>query len=68
MTFQHTWLPFIYLYGVGGLIFAFGMTLIYKMKTIDLQKKRDRYWNKIMYAGLFYFMIIHAVMIMLAGK
>ena len=28
MTFSQTWLPFLYLYGVGGLAFLFGLFII----------------------------------------
>ena len=31
LTFHHTWLPFIYLYGVGGIAFLIGMYLIIKL-------------------------------------
>ena len=36
MTFQETWLPFIYLYGVGGLAFFLGLILIIKTKALRL--------------------------------
>ena len=34
LTFFHTWLPFIYLYGVGGIAFLIGMFLIVKTKAL----------------------------------
>ena len=34
LTFHHTWLPFIYLYGVGGIAFLIGMYLIIKTSAL----------------------------------
>ncbi|HPI37274.1 MAG TPA: hypothetical protein PK397_04940 [Ignavibacteriaceae bacterium] len=62
----NTWLPFIYLYGVGGIFFLTGIVVIRKSKSINLNNKRDRYWLKVMYFGFFYFMVIHAVWILIA--
>lgn len=66
IPFSQTWLPFIYLYGVGGLFFIIGMIIIYKAKSIDLTRKRHRYWNRILYFGFFYFAVMHLVMILAA--
>ncbi|GAB4295597.1 MAG: hypothetical protein Kow0098_18010 [Ignavibacteriaceae bacterium] len=66
VTFQNTWLPFIYLYGVGGIFFLSGMLLIRKTGGIDMSKKRHRYWWKVMIFGFFYFMALHAILILIA--
>ncbi len=66
LTFKDTWLPFIYLYGVGGIFFFFGMNLIRKTGGVDLKRKKHRYWYKVMFWGYFYFMLMHAVLILLA--
>jgi len=58
--FSHTWLPFIYLYGVGGLFFLIGMIIIKKSNAIDLKKKRHRFWFKVLIFGFFYFVLFHA--------
>lgn len=65
-SFFNTWLPFIYLYGVGGIFFFAGMILIRKLKGIDMRKKKHRFWWKVMFFGYFYFMIIHALLIIAA--
>lgn len=65
-TFSNTWLPFIYLYGVGGIFFLGGMILIKKAKAVNFAKKRHRYWWKILIFGFFYYMIIHAALILAA--
>jgi len=66
LTFENTWLPFIYLYGVGGLFFLIGMLLIRKAGAVDLSKNRHRYWYKVMIIGFFYFVILHALLILAA--
>jgi len=63
LPFSQVWLPFIYLYGVGGIFFGLSMFFIYKSGGIDLSRKRHRYWNKVMYFGFFYFVVFHLVMI-----
>ncbi len=65
-SFSNTWLPFIYLYGVGGIFFLIGMKLVKKTGGLNLLNKRHRYWNNVMIFGFFYFMIIHALLILAA--
>jgi hypothetical protein len=65
-SFTHTWLPYIYLYGLGGIFFISGMLLVKKAGAIDLTKKRHRYWYKVLIFGFFYFMILHAIWILAA--
>jgi hypothetical protein len=65
-SFEQTWLPYIYLYGVGGFCFIIGMITIKKSGGIDLTKKRHRHWWNVMIFGMIYFMIIHAVLILAA--
>lgn len=62
LTFQQTWLPYIYLYGVGGLFFLLGMIIIRKSGAIDLKKKKHRYWNRVLIFGFFWFMTIHGIL------
>jgi len=58
-SFFNSWLPFIYLYGVGGVFFFTGMYLIKKSGAIDLTIKRHRFWYKVMFFGFFYFVLLH---------
>lgn len=64
--FEQTWLPFVYLYGVGGLFFLSGMLLIKKAGSVDLNKARHRYWWRILIFGFFYFVVLHAVLTLAA--
>lgn len=65
-SFFNTWLPFIYLYGIGALCFIAGMLIIRKAKSIDMRRKQHRYWWKVMWFGLIYFMAIHTFLILAA--
>ena len=64
--FENTWLPFIYLYGVGGIFFLTGMILIRKTGGVDFSKKHHRFYYKVMIFGFFYFVILHALLILAA--
>lgn len=59
LTFFRTWLPVIYLYGVGGIIFFGGMILILKAKSIKIERPVHKRWLKLLYFGYFYYMGIH---------
>ena len=65
-TFSQTWLPFLYLYGVGGLFFLSGMILVKKAGSVDLNKNRHKYWWRVLIFGFFYFVFIHAIMLIAA--
>jgi len=58
-SFFNSWLPFIYLYGIGGIFFFSGLLIIKKSGAIDLTKKRHKFWLKVMLFGFFYFFALH---------
>ncbi len=64
--FFNTWLPYIYLYGGGGVFFLAGMIYIRKTKAIDMRLKKDRFWWKVLIFGYFYFAAMHAGLIIAA--
>jgi len=64
--FESTWLPYLYLYGVGGLFFLIGMIIIRKSGALDWSKKTHRRWYKILLFGFFYFTLIHGILIIAA--
>ncbi|MCX7798158.1 MAG: hypothetical protein N2249_06015 [Melioribacter sp.] len=66
LSFFDTWLPFIYLYVGGGIFFIFGLYLIRKTKALDMRLKHHRFWWKVLIFGYFYFMAIHAFLIIAA--
>ena len=48
LDFSRTWLPFIYLYGVGGIAFVIGTILIIKTNALT-------YHRRVIRIGLSYF-------------
>ncbi|MBT8378102.1 MAG: hypothetical protein KJN64_02605 [Ignavibacteria bacterium] len=58
-SFFDAWLPFIYLYGVGGIFFFSGIIIIKKSGAINLSKKRNKFWLRVMLFGFFYFVALH---------
>ena len=68
MNFFNTWLPFLYLYGVGGLAFLIGMTLIIKTNALDSGKKHHKSWLFTLIIGFFYYAMIHGTFILLAMR
>lgn len=64
--FESTWLPYLYLYGVGGLFFLIGMIIIRKAGALDVSRKTHRRWYKILIFGFFYFTLIHGILIIAA--
>ncbi len=61
MPFSHTWLPYIYLYGVGGLLFGSGLIITLKSGSLDLKRQHHRNWLLILIYGFIYFMVMHAL-------
>ena len=68
LTFYHTWLPFIYLYGVGGIAFLIGMYLITRTRALSLDKIHHKKWLFILVFGFIYYASIHGAFIMMALK
>ena len=66
MDFFRTWLPFIYLYGVGGLIFFIGIFIILRSKSLKIERPYHRKWLFILLFGFFYYLAIHGLTILVA--
>ena len=61
MPFSHAWLPYIYLYGVGGLLFSIGLIVTIKSGSIELKRQHHKNWLLILIFGFIWFMIMHAL-------
>ena len=61
LDFSRTWVPYIYLYGVGGGIFLIGMFIILRSRSLKLERVRHKEWYKILIFGFFYYMGIHGL-------
>tara|TARA_B100000579_G_C22563930_1_gene725734 strand:- start:358 stop:570 length:213 start_codon:yes stop_codon:yes gene_type:complete len=68
LTFYDTWLPFIYLYGVGGIAFLIGMYLIIKTGALNMNRLSHKKWLVILIFGFLYYAGIHGTFILMALK
>jgi hypothetical protein len=59
LDFSRIWVPYIYLYGVGGGIFLIGMFIILRSRSLKLERIKHKAWYKILIFGLLYYMGIH---------
>ncbi len=66
LDFARTWLPFVYLYGVGGFAFLIGIYLILKTNALDVSLPDHKRWLVILFFGFVYYASIHATFILLA--
>ena len=60
--YSHTWLPFIYLYGLGGILFIFGIYITIKAGPFDLQRRTHKKWMWILLFGFVWYLMMHALM------
>lgn len=68
LSWTETWLPYIYLYGVGGLIFFSGLRIITRHRALNLQFRKHRYWFWILLGGFIWYAFLHAAVILAALK
>lgn len=66
MGFFRVWLPYLYLYGVGGLFFIVGLVLVLKYRSLNLGRRRDRVWLVVLLVGFVWYAFIHATVILAA--
>ena len=66
MNFYQTWLPFFYLYGIGGIAFLLGTFLIYKTGALRVSYETHKKWVWVLFYGYFFYGFIHALFIYLA--
>tara|TARA_B100000700_G_scaffold47101_1_gene49620 strand:+ start:611 stop:913 length:303 start_codon:yes stop_codon:yes gene_type:complete len=66
LGFERTWLPYLYLYLVGGAIFFIGMYIILKSKSLNQDIEIHKKWFHVLIFGFFYYMGIHAFFIVAA--
>ena len=60
LDFNRVWLPFFYLYGVGGLIFIIGMYIAIQSKSIKKERERHKKWFYVLLFGMIYYIGIHS--------
>ena len=62
MDFTHTWLPFIYLYGLGGILFVAGIIITIKSGSFDRNRHAHKKWMWILLFGFVWYLMLHALM------
>ena len=62
LDFARTWLQFIYLYGIGGIIFIIGMILVLKSFSLNLKRRYHRIWLFILFLGFAWYVVIHSTL------
>ena len=60
--FSHTWLPFIYLYGLGGILFFLGIIITVKAGSFDLNRIAHKKWMWVLLFGFVWYLTMHALM------
>lgn len=53
------WHPYLYQYGVGGVVFLIGIWLILHHRACVLSRKQDRFWFRVLIFGFFWYAGIH---------
>ncbi len=58
--FSHSWLPYMYQYGLGGLLFIAGIMITIRSGSLNLNKISHWRWFWTLIFGLSWYMCIHA--------
>ena len=64
--FSHSWLPFIYLYGLGGLLFISGIVITLKSGSFNLKNHVHRQWFWVLVFGFIWYMTMHGGLTLIA--
>ena len=59
MSVFEYWLPFLYQYGVGLIIFLLGLVIILKSRSCNLARRHDRVWFGVLIFGFIWYASIH---------
>ncbi len=61
LSTDNIWLPYLYLYGVGAVIFVTGLTIILRSGACNLSRKADRFWFGVLLFGFAWYAGIHLI-------
>ncbi len=65
--FSHSWLPFLYQYGLGGIIFIFGIVLTLKAGSFSPKTNaKHKKWLSILILGFVWYLVMHGAWILAA--
>ena len=68
LDFNRVWVPYLYLYIVGGVAFSIGMYLIIKTRSLNLKKDHHKKWLVVLIVGFIYYASIHGFFILVAQQ
>lgn len=64
--FSHSWLPYIYQYGLGAVIFIIGLFITLRSGSFNLARRVHRLWLIVLVVGFVWFVTLHAAMTLAA--
>lgn len=59
LPFARVWLPYLYLYGAGGLLFVFALWTVLRAGACDLRRRTHRRWLGVLLFGFLWYAGIH---------
>jgi len=68
LPFDRVWLPYLYLYGVGGLFFLSGMVMVAKAGGFRTGNRTDRRWFGVLVFGFLWYAGMHGAGILAATQ
>jgi hypothetical protein len=68
LDFDRVWLPYIYLYGVGGVFFVSGLVMILRSEAYNKKSPSDRRWMGLMFFGFVWYAGLHGLGILAATQ
>ncbi len=66
LPFDRVWLPYLYLYGVGGIVFFGGLLIVLKSTSFQASRTEDRRWIRVLLFGFFWYASLHGIGILVA--
>ena len=64
--FSHSWLPYIYQYGLGAVIFVVGLVITLKTGSFDIKRKVHRRWLGVLLFGFVWYATLHGALTLAA--
>ncbi|MCH7730889.1 MAG: hypothetical protein IIB44_00020 [Candidatus Marinimicrobia bacterium] len=64
--YSHTWWPFLYLYGLGGLLFLAGIIITIKSGSFNLKRPSHQKWFWVLIFGFIWYLALHGTMTLAA--
>ena len=68
LDFDRVWLPYLYLYGVGGVFFLGGLWMVLRSEGFSNERPSDRRWLVLMFVGFVWYAGLHGAGILAATQ